>query len=134
MVQEWSDKYSVGIQQIDAQHRRFFDAAQQLADEVLNCEGEESVEGSLEFLRKYASEHFAAEEVLMEKHGFPGIAEHKGLHAEFIEGLQDLLEDYDVYNAPTQDMADEILELTQGWLIEHILNEDVQYVSYVAED
>ncbi len=59
---------------------------------------------------------------------------HKGLHAEFIESLQELVEDYDIYKAPMQDMADEILELTQGWLLDHILNEDVQYVSYVGSD
>lgn len=134
MVQEWSDKYAIGIAQIDGQHRRFFDAAQQLADKVLNCAGEESVEGALAFLRKYASEHFAAEEALMEKCNYPGLDAHKSLHAEFIEGLQDLLEDYDIYRAPTQDMADEILELTQGWLLDHILNEDVQYVSSVTPE
>ncbi len=134
MVQEWSDKYTIGIEQIDGQHRKFFVAAQKLADEILNCEGEESVEGALEFLRKYASEHFAAEEALMEENGYAALSEHKGLHAAFIEGLQGLLEDYDIYKAPTQEMADEILELTQGWLLEHILNEDVQYVSCVQPE
>ena len=67
----------------------------------------------------------------MQKCGFPGLDAHRGLHAEFIERLEHLVEDYDIYQAPTQDMADDILEITQGWLIEHILNEDVQYVSYV---
>jgi hemerythrin len=133
MVQQWSDKYAVGIAQIDNQHRRFFEGAQKLADDVLNCAGEEAVEGSLAFLRRYASEHFADEEALMEKCGFPGLDAHKGLHAEFIESLEHLVEDYDIYRAPTQDMANDILEMTQGWLIEHILNEDVQYVSYVEE-
>ena len=68
----------------------------------------------------------------MEQNAYPGLVAHKGLHAEFIESLQELVEDYDIYKAPMQDMADEILELTQGWLLDHILNEDVQYVSYVG--
>ena len=134
MVQEWSEKYALGISPIDAQHRRFFEAAQQLADEVLNCSGEDAVESSLEFLRKYASEHFAAEEALMEQHAYPGLVAHTGLHAEFIESLQELVEDYDIYKAPMQDLADEILELTQGWLLDHILNEDVQYVGYIGSE
>ena len=131
MAQEWSDKYAIGIQKIDDQHRKFFEAAQLLSDEILNCTGEEAVEGSLAFLRQYASQHFADEEAMMQEHGYPKLAEHKGLHGEFIERLEDLLDEHDVYKAPTQDMADDILELTQGWLIDHILNEDVQYVSCV---
>ena len=132
MAREWSDKYAVGIQQIDGQHRRFFDAAQDLADQVINCTGEDAVEGALKFLRRYAKEHFADEELLMQQHAFPGLKAHQGLHSEFIEALEQLEEEHDIYQAPTQDMADEILDLTQGWLLDHILNEDVQYVGYVT--
>lgn len=133
MVAQWSQKYAIGIEQIDSQHRRFFDAARRLADEVTNCSGEEVVEEALAFLRRYASEHFADEEALMKKHGYPKLDEHQSLHAEFIERLDHLLEEYDVFQAPTQEMGEEILELTQGWLLEHILNEDVQYVGHVRE-
>ncbi len=132
MVQEWSDKYSLGIQDIDAQHRRFFDAARRLYDEVLNCTGEESVEDSLAFLRKYAEEHFACEEAYMEKHAYPHLEAHQQLHADFMERLGDLVEDYDIYGAPSQAMADQILELTQGWLVEHIMDEDTQYARHIA--
>ena len=102
-----------------------------MSDEVLSCTGEEAVEGSLAFLHQYASRHFADEETLMQRSGYPGLDSHKGLHVEFIERLESLVDDSDIYRAPGQDMADEILDLTQGWLIDHILNEDVQYVSHV---
>ncbi len=134
MTHEWSDKYLIGISQIDAQHRRFFDAAQRLSDDILNCAGEEAVEGSLAFLRQYAEEHFAEEEAFMQQHQYPQVEAHKKLHVAFMARLQDLLEDYNVYNAPTQDMADQILEMTQGWLIDHIADEDRQYARYVSAE
>jgi ATP-dependent protease HslVU (ClpYQ) peptidase subunit len=36
MLQEWSSQFELGIDEIDAQHKRFFDAAQRLYDDILN--------------------------------------------------------------------------------------------------
>ena len=47
----------------------------------------------------------------IQRNNYPHIDDHKALHAEFIESLDHLLEDWDVYKAPTQDMADQILEM-----------------------
>ena len=132
MVQAWSDRYLIGITEIDAQHQRFFAAAQRLYDEVLNCAGEEAVEDALAFLCKYAAEHFATEEAFMQQHDYPQLKAHEQLHAEFLDRLTDLLEQYDIYKAPSQEMADQILEMTQGWLIEHIVDEDTKYARHVS--
>ena len=131
MVETWSNTYRIGIDMIDAQHRRFFDATHRLYEEVLNCTGEHAVEEALTFLKRYSAEHFTAEEAFMARHGYPRLEEHKKLHADFLERLEGLTDDYDIYRAPTQDMADQILVLTQDWLLAHIVDEDTQYARYI---
>ena len=73
MPRDWSDAYCLGIAEIDHQHQGFFNAAQRLADQILNCAGEHGVEDAVAFLRDYAAGHFASEEALMRRHGFPGL-------------------------------------------------------------
>jgi hemerythrin len=134
MLQEWSDDFLVEIDEIDAQHRQFFAATHRLYDEIVNCRGENAVEGALDFLRQYAVEHFRTEEAFMRLHEFPRLEDHRKLHAEFIEKLDGLTEEFDVYRAPTQWMAEQILEMTQDWLIDHIVDEDIQYAQYVKTE
>jgi len=134
VIETWSEKYMLGVEEIDAQHKRFFDATQELYFKILNSAGEEAVQESLGFLKKYAIEHFATEEAMMEKHGYPGLAEHKKEHAAFIERLEGLADEFDVFKAPTQEMADKILQLSQDWLLEHIADEDTHYAPYVKKE
>ena len=111
MLQDWSDKYLLEIDEIDAQHKKFFDATHRLYDDIVNARGEHAVEEALTFLRSYATEHFQAEEA-------------------FIEKLDELADEFDIYKAPTQGMADQILELTQDWLLYHIIDEDTLYAEH----
>ena len=131
MPQEWSDRFELGIASIDTQHREFFAATHKLYDTILDADGEKAVEASLEFLRTYAGRHFSAEEALMEKHRYPGLDGHRQLHADFMERLDRLLAEQEIYDAPTQYMADRILGLTQDWLIDHIADQDTLYKDYV---
>ena len=85
----------------------------------------------LEFLQDYARKHFRDEEAFMEQHGYPGIDAHKKLHADFLEKIGQVKEDFDIYLAPSQDMANTLLEMTQDWLIEHIADVDTAYAEYV---
>jgi len=130
MLKEWSDEYKVGIDEIDTQHKRFFDASHQLYDDIVNCEGENSAAEAVGFLRKYAEEHFQTEEAFMRKHEFPRLQEHQQLHIQFFESLDQLVEDLEVFG-PSQHLADRALEIAQDWLIDHIADEDNLYASHV---
>ena len=90
------------------------------------------VEEAVEFLRDYADRHFRTEEAFMESHKFPGLERHKGLHGAFLEGL-DMLNDELKLFGPSQHLADRALEVAQDWLLDHITEEDMQYVMYVKD-
>ena len=130
MLKAWSDDYLIGIEAIDEQHRGFFEATHRLYDSILNCEGEKIVEESAGFLRDYAKQHFQVEEAFMAQHGYPRLEQHKRLHANFFEVLERLLDELDVFG-PSQHLADHALDISQEWLIQHIIDEDVQYAQYV---
>jgi len=132
MLKAWSDDYSIGIEMIDKQHKGFFEAAHRLYDHILNCEGEQIIEENVEFLRDYANQHFQAEEAFMEKHAYPHLEQHKKLHTEFLEILDMLVDDLEVFG-PSQHLADRALDISQEWLIHHIVDEDAQYAKYVHD-
>jgi hemerythrin len=131
MLIEWSDDYLLNIDQVDAQHKGFFEATHRLYFDILNCKGEEVVEASLTYLKDYADEHFRDEEVFMAKHKYPALSEHKKLHKDFIEKLDWLKDQFNVSNVGTQEMADDVLEMTQDWLVDHITEEDTKYAKFI---
>jgi len=133
MLQKWSDDYRIEIDQIDTQHKTFFDATHRLYDAIMTAQGEHAVEEALVFLCSYAAEHFEAEEGFMQMLEYPKLKAHKKLHADFIERLGMLTDEYDVYRAPSQGMADQILEVTQDWLIDHIIDQDTLYARYMKD-
>lgn len=131
MLTGWSNDYSLGVEEIDEQHRSFFAAIHRLHDAILNCEGEKAVDQALEFLRQYASRHFRAEEAFMDSRGFPGLERHRRLHADFLDALDGLLEELRLFGA-SQDLADRVSAVAQDWLIDHIIDEDAQYAAHAG--
>ena len=87
---------------------------------------------SVAFLRDYANRHFQAEEDFMEKHAYPHLEQHRKLHTEFLEMLDGLVADLALYG-PSQHLADRALEISQEWLINHIIEEDTRYAQYIKE-
>ena len=68
----------------------------------------------------------------MQKHGFPRLDEHQKLHAEFIDMLEALVHDLNLFG-PSQHLADQALEVSQDWLIHHITDEDALYAGHVRK-
>jgi hemerythrin len=129
---DWSDDYLIGIGEIDKQHKKFFEVVHKFYMDILNCEGEEAVEETLEFLKNYAVKHFQSEEAFMKKYEYPHIEEHKKLHEEFIEKFDTLADKFNTFGA-SQGLADEALDMTQNWLADHISDEDAQYAEHVNQ-
>ena len=130
MIREWSDEYLTDIEEIDGQHQGFFEAAHRLYDQIRNCEGEHGVEDAVTFLRDYAERHFETEEAFMREHEFPLLEEHAKLHDAFLESLELLVDELQVFG-PSQHLADRALDVAQDWLIDHIADEDMQYATHV---
>lgn len=132
MLLDWSDKYSIGIHMIDAQHKFFFEAVHRLHKECLADEGEHVVLETLVYLENYARGHFEAEEAFMREHEYPRIEEHKKLHVEFLGRYLELIGEFKE-SGPSQRLAERMGEMVQGWLVEHIAEADRAYAKHVME-
>ena len=83
-------------------------------------------------MRDYSYRHFQTEEGYMAEHAYPHLDQHKKLHTEFLEVLDGLVDDLELYG-PSQHLADRALEISQEWLINHIIEEDTLYAQYIND-
>ena len=82
----WSDTLAVGVEGMDAHHRDFIKA---WAEAAGAAEGAAFAD-AFHTLAAHLAEHFAYEESLMERHGFPALAEHRGEHKRVLADMREL--------------------------------------------
>ena len=124
---DWSERLVFGIARVDAQHKQLFDLAA-----TFEGSGDQiRVMKTLASLANYVRIHLIEEELLLERCGYPKLAEHKELHKHFKTLLQQLLAEA---NGMTLDqIAGRVHYLINGWFYNHILIADLDYVPLVKE-
>lgn len=91
----WQDRFSVGAKGIDRQHRELLARANALFDAIRSDAAGVDLEALVAFLKSYVHTHFACEERLMRRHGYPGYARHLAEHQRFMDELAWLDDLYD---------------------------------------
>lgn len=122
---EWVPALSVGVEEIDEQHRRLF----ALVNELSEAEGDEETGRALAALTSYAAEHFALEERLFAERRYPGAEEHVREHAAFAAKLRGFAADY---AAGGEGLERRLLDYLKAWLTGHISFADRKYRPYLA--
>jgi hemerythrin-like metal-binding protein len=125
----WNNKYSVGVEALDHQHKAFMKVLNELHAAAIRGQAHEVAGRLFRQLSSGSSEHFSAEERLMESIRFPGLAGHRARHGEFTAKLADFASrhgkgDSTVYTP--------MLYFARDWLTTHILDEDQQYVRWLS--
>ena len=121
----WNDRYSVGIDFMDEQHRRLVEFANELYDGVFAAleasefkkKREESFKACMSASVDYVKTHFSAEEDLMRSLGYPKFPEHKTAHEEFV---RQVLEVSQRFEKGDQQMGKHFVYFLRDWLLEHI--------------
>ncbi|MBN1184928.1 MAG: hemerythrin family protein [Bacteroidales bacterium] len=121
---EWSDKFSVGIQEIDDQHKKLISIINHLYTAFLRNSLCEEIEDIMQKLLDYADYHFTTEENYFEEFNY----EHKNIHIEahnkFIERIKDIKEDVEDTNIK---ISSSLMNFLRTWLTSHIQVEDQKY-------
>ena len=120
---EWTPIYETGVPEIDAQHKQLMGYLNEMFDAMLTNAGAAVVGDVLERLYNYTSMHFAFEERLMTAGAAAGLRAHLGLHKVLLRRVMDLR---DQHIAGQQRVDEAAIDLLRDWLVDHILNEDVQ--------
>jgi hemerythrin len=129
MPLEWTPALSVGLEEIDVQHRELFARAGQLL-EGLRAGEPGQVGALLEFLHSYAVLHFGAEETLMRSVGYPGYHRHKAEHDRFIGDLLALSAEHDERGAGAF-LAVKASSWLSRWLQAHVSGTDAEMARFV---
>lgn len=124
----WSERFEIGIEAIDGQHREWFRRLRRLAEAVEEKETVEVLGETLRFAVEYTDRHFQDEERHMERIGYDGLDLHRMLHAAFRSQLDEFT------RRPAGDVdMDKTLQLLSRWTAEHILTEDAAYARWTRE-
>jgi len=127
---KWSDKYSVNIKIIDEQHQQFIKMINELSDRVAEESLPDTVGQILDKMLDYTNYHFKTEEDLFKTHNYPGFEIHKQQHDAFVKQVFELKEDFSKGRIT---ITLKILAFLNEWLINHILDSDQKYASYLNE-
>ncbi|MCI5584857.1 MAG: hemerythrin domain-containing protein [Lachnospiraceae bacterium] len=122
---EMKEEYLTGIPQVDEEHTRIFELAEQayqlLQDEHRYDKYDDLVH-LVEELKSYTKYHFEHEEEYMESIDYQAIFIQRAQHKAFIQKLDEFEVDED--GSEHQDSIIELLDLITEWLIEHIVKMD----------
>lgn len=122
---EFTEKYVIGIEHIDEEHKRLFEIIEEenailhndflydKFDQISNVLGE---------LVEYTKVHFADEEAYMESINYDGLEAQKRAHAMFVEKIENInLDDVDENQ---DEYLNGLLNFLLDWLVNHILKVD----------
>lgn len=115
----WSEDLSVGVEEIDADHKALVELLNKVSDHTLSYR---EVGGVLNELLAYTAGHFQREEAVMKACGFPQLAEHAQVHQALAAKATNLAHDWQQSQNP--EIISELLDLLRAWLVKHIMEED----------
>src|SRR6185369_8895646 len=119
MKVEWHEGLSVGVEEIDRQHKLLLDKYNAFFAAYSEGRSDEEVIRLLGFLEEYVVVHFADEEKLQQQIEFPGFQQHQKVHKELAFRVAELRERL-VTHGPDPALVTSTGLLLTGWLIEHI--------------
>lgn len=127
---EWDEKYSVGNEEIDRQHKKLFEIINGLFEGIKKREGKESLQKALQSLIEYTQDHFATEESYFEKTNYPDTERHKQIHKELVEKVGKIGKEIE---KGTAGISIEFLDFLVSWLQNHILLTDKKFAPFLKK-
>lgn len=130
MIIEWSDELSIGIPEIDIEHRFLVALVNGLHSKILANESQQSLAETFSHLIRYTEKHFRNEEAVMQAVGFPLLEQHQDQHFDLADHATDLCRAY-LSGAKSIDL--ELLAFLKDWISHHILIEDSKIADYLGD-
>jgi hemerythrin len=126
---EWKDDYTVGVKELDDQHRSLLKTINMLIEEQSDKYEAEKFLPALSSLIHYAYTHFATEERYLLQVHFPNLEQHVMEHIDFIMKTLGLA--LKVENEGDETRI-ELLQYLKKWYSYHALGTDRHYIPFLA--
>jgi hemerythrin-like metal-binding protein len=124
----WEDQYALGHDEIDRQHRQIVDLLNELYDGVRDGIKEERMAAILDGLCRYAETHFAFEEAVLAKIGYPNLAAHRRQHAWWRAKAHEFQARFQSHD---REICQDAFTMARNWWLEHIQHEDRECIPYL---
>lgn len=127
-ILEWNDSLSVGLPEIDRQHKRLLELMRKV-EKAADLGQKDALLKAVEELAIYTKSHFEAEETLMSKVNYPAIRAHSKTHENLlgeVSAMAGKLKDGSI-------KTDDLLAFLMKWLVEHINGSDKAYANTVLK-
>jgi hemerythrin-like metal-binding protein len=132
---EWTKDLSVGIEEIDEQHKELIKRINDLVDSVRQHVCKYKIGDVIKFLEEYIFVHFGEEEGLMKKYAYPDYPAHKAQHEYFIGEFGDLKKELEKLEGGKKrgsyDLSVETNRIVVDWIFDHIAKVDKRLGSYL---
>ena len=126
----WNRSCNVGVRAMDDQHGILMDTMNELRLALVHGADREQVGALLDRLLEFTRMHFWSEEQLMELTAFPGLAEHRAEHQNFLGKIQDSA--HRTQHSDNLQMRP-LMGFLRGWYGEHFEGLDQEYGPWLNE-
>jgi hemerythrin len=128
-MMKWDQKYELGQERIDAEHRIFLGLIVDFQNAANIGAPKEKLIRLLKEIAKYADFHFVSEENIMTDNNYPELKQHAYLHNMLLAELKDKLHQFE--NSATS--ADAVFEFLFEWFALHTSTEDKRLVGHLGK-
>jgi hemerythrin len=125
---EWSDSYSLGIFDVDSQHKKLVTLVNDLHSAMKNGQSKEIIGNIIGALIAYTRVHFSTEEKLLEQFSYENTNEHKMEHQNFVNQVADFKHKFDNNELG---LSIQVMNFLSDWIIKHINGSDTKYVPFL---
>ena len=116
----WSDKFSIGVEMIDEQHKTLFNLVNDLHSHINDGSARQALSNALDALIEYTQYHFTAEEDYMFNTEYPRFEQHKAFHDNLTKQVLEFKQEFSEGKGDTG----KFLEFLYQWLSNHIMEQD----------
>lgn len=122
----WRNEYSLGIVEIDSQHKQLIGHFGAIEEAIRQGQSWSSIYFLVAELKDFARFHFTCEEALMRLFGFPDLRLHAAEHAHFFKVLAEI-----EMNSISKAIERELVEFLRVWMTKHIIGSDRGFARHV---
>ena len=128
LTDNWSERYSVNIEEMDCQHKKLLNLMNGLDEEIRKDRDDKQIAAIVEELNRCVEVHFREEEKLMERLGFPHLGAHKSRHLHFLVQFHML---NSAYRSGHLALVQIFIRYLKNWFVFHVFSEDRTYGAFL---
>jgi len=126
----WTDTLSVGVLELDNQHKRLVALINELNEAMKVGKSKDTLHKIFDDLVNYTIHHFSYEESLLQKASYVNYATHKREHDELTKKVKVLRDDF---LSGKMMISIEVRDFLKEWILNHIQKTDKMYSSALNE-